>query len=617
MTVFSQSAWLEALGWTLVNSWWQFGILWMVWLLIQKVWPRASSASRYNLAVGFLLTGTIWAIIGFIGRYLNLPAAGAGPATPPAIATPASWPALQELPSLIFPLISILYLAWLAYKLSHLFIQLRSIRSLANSGLRKVPVQWRIFTEAMSAQMNLARKAQVWLSDKIDSPQIMGTLKPIILLPASAISQLSPDQLEAILIHELAHIKRNDYIWNWVVSIIETIFFFNVFVKLFISAIREEREHACDDWVLQFPFQPSHYAKALLTLEKGRSGKEDSLVLAAGGTSRKLLLTRVRRILNLPEPEQKSRISISQIGGYLMAALIVMASLSTSRLQTIKISPTPLVAHPNKAGFRTVAKEWFELNLEGESTGTTPPTWVETRPDNNNRGNLSSNLKSVKPSEQTTNQTDTENTGDFQATDTRLQLQWVAQSDDQEGQRITIVQAVEEKAVEAQAFTLEKTETGEIPAEAANIYLHPYVPKRSFEFLPVAPDTVKALSIQLEKAKAAQEAMLETRIALSKVNWEEMKELMAAAYGRAQAEELLVKELANLDWQEIREEVNTYMNELAKAIPDSLRQALVLQEQLKQQQQSLRQQALELRQKALELRQQQLQARKKQKIVHL
>ncbi|HEY8398515.1 MAG TPA: hypothetical protein VIK80_11295, partial [Flavihumibacter sp.] len=149
MTVFPQSAWLEALGWTLVNSWWQFGILWMVWLLIQKVWPRASSASRYNLAVGFLLTGTIWAIIGFIGRYLNLPAAGAGPATPPAIATPASWPALQELPSLIFPFISILYLAWLAYKLSHLFIQLRSIRSLANSGLRKVPVQWRIFTEAM------------------------------------------------------------------------------------------------------------------------------------------------------------------------------------------------------------------------------------------------------------------------------------------------------------------------------------------------------------------------------------------------------------------------------------------------------------------------------------
>ncbi len=92
--------------------------------------------------------------------------------------------------------------------------------------------------------------------------------KPVILVPLAAINHLTPQQLEAVLLHELSHIKRYDYLVNLIINFIQTILYFNPFVKAFVKIVEKEREKSCDDMVLQFQYDSHEYATALLMLEK-------------------------------------------------------------------------------------------------------------------------------------------------------------------------------------------------------------------------------------------------------------------------------------------------------------------------------------------------------------
>ena len=103
--------------------------------------------------------------------------------------------------------------------------------------------------------------------------------------------------MEAIILHEISHIKRNDYLVNLFVSLIETILFFNPFVVLLGKIIKKERENCCDDFVLQYQYDRHSYASALLVLEQSR---EQQFRLALTATSgRKQLLFRIKRIMEV------------------------------------------------------------------------------------------------------------------------------------------------------------------------------------------------------------------------------------------------------------------------------------------------------------------------------
>ena len=132
--------------------------------------------------------------------------------------------------------------------------------------------------------MGISRKVSVWISQHIDVPATIGFIKPVILIPFASLNNLSGDQLEAIILHELSHIKRNDYLINIMVAVIETILFFNPFVVLLSKVIKRERENCCDDFVLQYRYDPHSYAYALLRLEQSRA---TNLKLAIGAVSGK------------------------------------------------------------------------------------------------------------------------------------------------------------------------------------------------------------------------------------------------------------------------------------------------------------------------------------------
>jgi len=157
-------------------------------------------------------------------------------------------------------------------------------------------LEYRLFIQKVASQLGISKKVLLYVSEVVSSPVTIGYLKPIILLPFAALNNLSVHQVEAILLHELSHIRRYDYLVNFIISIIHTLLYFNPFIKYFIRQIEEERENCCDEMVLQYGYDKVSYASALLTLEKA-SAQHHLLVL--GATGKKNLITRIEKIIGM------------------------------------------------------------------------------------------------------------------------------------------------------------------------------------------------------------------------------------------------------------------------------------------------------------------------------
>src|SRR5205823_6807755 len=129
----------------------------------------------------------------------------------------------------------------------------------------------------------------------VEVPTLVGWLWPVILLPASAISGLAPAELEAILVHELAHVRRHDYLINLLQTGVETILFYHPAIWWLSRRVRQEREHCCDDIAVSLCGDPIAYARALSTMEELRASPR--WAIAAHGGS---LIVRIRRIVARP-----------------------------------------------------------------------------------------------------------------------------------------------------------------------------------------------------------------------------------------------------------------------------------------------------------------------------
>jgi len=625
MDLLPQNAWLEALGWAIVNSWWQFGILWIVWLLVQKLWPLPSSASKYNLAMALLLLGTAWVVsTGF--AFEGSAQLHTGLTKDKSALLGVSWSEqLQVAFYQLFSFISLFYLVWLAYRFVQLAFQYQDLRRDARMGLHKSPATWRIFIDTMTSRMSLGKKVELWLSDKIDSPQIMGWIKPVVLLPVSAINQLNPKQVEAILIHELAHIKRNDYIFNWILSILENLFFFNPFVKLFISVIREEREHACDDWVLQFQFTPSEYAEALLLLEQKRNSRSLSLVLAAGGSHRTLLLNRVKRMLQLPFKKQQKQLSAGLLFLILASTFVGLFYPGQEKTTTGAIAKKE-VEKQLLTGWNASTSALNRLFPAHPAYLTTFEKQATDNPEVV-RAPIIENIDKSNNSIYNQLIDDINLIEDKRSPD---EFTWVSQ--ETVGAPV-IHSAAAEVIKEANAFTFERSQaTLSIPEEAASFYMLPYVPKKSFEIVATI-DTLPALEARILAETKELEAALQTQLALNKINWANLQQQLISLSNQSGSEKeiksILENEFAKVNWTAVQQEAERVLQnqirqemlqkqanhqQLAASYKEALQHLEQLDQELKQLEESL-QKNLEIKEK--QLRKKEAELRKKHKIVHI
>jgi bla regulator protein blaR1 len=315
MANWSQSQFLQSLGWATLNSFWQIALLWCIYLAVNSVF-KISSHKKYQFAVAAIVTGFIWFAFTFIYYFNSSSVSGIAIFNQP----------INESNSVlnIFLLsASVAYLSLLIFPSYRLFKNWQFVQRIKKQGLHKADLNYRLFVQKISSQLNIGKKVFVYISELVTSPVTVGYLKPIILLPVAALSNLSTQQVEAILLHELSHIRRYDYLVNFIVNIIGTFLYFNPFVKQFIKAIEEEREHCCDQLVLQYGYDKVGYASALLTLEKLSVSRH---ALALGAAGKNYLVNRIEKIIGLPagQPEKKKGFRKNQFAGLLAALFCIV-----------------------------------------------------------------------------------------------------------------------------------------------------------------------------------------------------------------------------------------------------------------------------------------------------
>lgn len=295
------SVFLQALGSAILNSLWQAFILWILYETISLSYKNASARFKNYLSTILLFFSFIWFLIGFVSKIITYQTAisittAAANTELTAVHTATTYQQFLSYAGSSLPYLSVAYIFLLFFLMAKLFTAYRYVYIISNKRLLNPPVELQAFANRVAGQMEITRKISVWISHYIDVPATIGFIKPVILIPFASLNNLSADQLEAIILHELSHIKRNDYIINIIIAVIETILFFNPFVVLLSKVIKRERENCCDDFVLQYRYDPHSYASALLRLEQSRA---TNLKLAIGAVSgKKQLLSRIKRITN-------------------------------------------------------------------------------------------------------------------------------------------------------------------------------------------------------------------------------------------------------------------------------------------------------------------------------
>jgi Zn-dependent protease with chaperone function len=191
-------------------------------------------------------------------------------------------------------------------------------RRLRTVGTRPAPRVCVVACARLVARLRIARPVRVLESALVRVPAVIGWLRPVILLPASALTGLTPLQLDALLAHELAHVRRYDYVVNLIQSVIETLLFYHPAVWWVSRRVREEREHCCDDLAVAVCGDAHFYATALYSMERLRGGAP-ALALAANGG---LFVGRIRRLLSPAQPEIFPR----WIAGVAVALVLAMGS---------------------------------------------------------------------------------------------------------------------------------------------------------------------------------------------------------------------------------------------------------------------------------------------------
>ncbi|MCJ0742521.1 M56 family metallopeptidase [Pedobacter montanisoli] len=293
---------VKALGWSILHSLWQGAAIFALLCIGLVLCKNSTARLKHNLAFGSLALIFVSFCITFFSLFKLPGNAVAG--YDENINAQTYYFLLQQANSLnfkterYFPYLTSLYSMGIILQLFIILKGYLGLKSLKKAENFAVPSAWQNAFENTVEQLNIRKKVTFYLSPKVNVPLVIGFFKPVVLFPVALATQLDIQQVEAILIHELSHIRRNDYLINLMKVMVETLLFFNPFVWLTSRFIQIEREHACDDLVVNFTNTPVTYAHALLKLELIKNKQKPNLSLAAADNNYHLY-QRIKRITNM------------------------------------------------------------------------------------------------------------------------------------------------------------------------------------------------------------------------------------------------------------------------------------------------------------------------------
>lgn len=308
---------------------------------------RRSARVRYGLCAIALAALMALPVVTTISR-LQVTSVGSAPATsvpftifagrerqlsPEVVFGPADGrPLLMRLQPWVLPVWSIGVLL-LSLRLVAGGLEVRALRrhiSVADDRLRER-------VAILSTRMGLHRRVQVVASSRADGPSVIGWLRPVILLPPATLMGLTATQLDAVLAHELAHIRRHDYLVNVLQMVAETLLFYHPAVWWVSNRLRIERELCCDDEAVRVSGDATAYAKALVTMAKLQVP-----VMAMGSTGGSLP-DRVRRLLGAGQAEPRRSAALGALALAVMFATLSFAGVKAqekpARFEVASVRP--------------------------------------------------------------------------------------------------------------------------------------------------------------------------------------------------------------------------------------------------------------------------------------
>jgi beta-lactamase regulating signal transducer with metallopeptidase domain/uncharacterized GH25 family protein len=380
LTFLADSTWGNQIGWMLVHSLWQFTLVAILALGLERALQRRSSAARYWTYLALL---SVMAALPIITWFALRPTTAAtfaerehtrrvfqprqigekseAPATTAALEdskslrllasqnsagealTPAAW--LSQLRRHIQPWLPKLVTVWIVGVLIATFrplLGLYTVRRLQTVGVSRVGSAVEKMLQQSAQRLGVKRAVEVLQSVLIQTPVVVGYFRPTILLPLCVVTGLPESQLELILAHELAHIRRHDYVINLLQTLVETLFFYHPAVWWLSRQIRGERENCCDDVVMANVGTRIEYGRALLAIEELRAAPT-VLSLAAGSGS---LLTRIQRIAGY---EPAPRIAGGGLLCVVFVAAMMLAAVTWAGAPNADPSPTTSTAKKSDA----------------------------------------------------------------------------------------------------------------------------------------------------------------------------------------------------------------------------------------------------------------------------
>jgi beta-lactamase regulating signal transducer with metallopeptidase domain len=331
---------LQAFSWMLIHSLWQGLLLAVVTAVLLQLTKRTPARLRYNITlVQFVLfiLACVWTFV----RGMNSPSDALLPLAG-TIGQNASQLLQLDAASVrqfadacadyISTHASLLVLVWAVFFTFRSFRMVQGLIYLQKARHKhtRAAAHWNERLALLCRKLGIHNGIQLLESAYVKVPMVIGHLKPVILMPAGLLTGLPSEQIEAVLLHELAHIRRHDYIVNLLQTICETIYFFNPGLLWISALLRDEREHCCDDIALGETGNKKEFIQALISFKEHAMYSHSAAVAFPGKKNQ--LLQRVSRIIN----NKNQSLGTGEKVFFMAGIILLTAILSTAAITQLR-----------------------------------------------------------------------------------------------------------------------------------------------------------------------------------------------------------------------------------------------------------------------------------------
>ncbi|MBU0985010.1 MAG: M56 family metallopeptidase [candidate division Zixibacteria bacterium] len=387
---------ITTVSWTLIHSLWQGAVISLLLAVVLAVHRSRSARLRYGLACGALLMLTLTVAVTAVtitgshtpaskrttGEFAIAMVSPAG-VSPAAAATADPGKAgttvrsEQQAGPVFTQYVFGIWLIGLVVLSFYNVAGWHRARAMARIGALAVPTSWQQVCTALALRLNIRHSVTVVQSAAAKVPCVIGWLRPVLLLPISAFTGLTDDQIRMLLAHELAHIQRHDVMVNYLQLVLETVLFCNPAVWWISRAIRIEREFCCDDIAVAISGDRLGYARTLTDLEHLRATDLSPALGVNGGS----LLMRVRRLFEPATPRSThGHASLAALAT--VAAVVALYAGLIGGVTTGSATAEPLTAETSFTPERDDIKGHWSIDSDNDEIQLElkfPDGWSTTR----------------------------------------------------------------------------------------------------------------------------------------------------------------------------------------------------------------------------------------------